>query len=84
MDIQDQCAELTRESLDNIIFGQVMSSIHMEGTVGSRYRHTPVPRGRTRMSFAHHGHSICKGTFLQLHGIGKYTYSISIHITNIP
>lgn len=47
-----------------------MSGITLESPVGPRSDHAPHPRQRTQMSFFHHGHKICKVTFLQMHGIG--------------
>lgn len=75
--LQDMSAELDKAVLDGIIVGQIMSSVTTTPIVGPSHKHAPVPRSRARVTFSHHGFPICKATFLQLHGIGKYYHTKS-------
>ena len=68
----DMCSELSREQLDYSILAQIMANIRMDG-VGARSNRGTVERHRSNVAFYHHGLRICKATFLQLHGIGKYS-----------
>ena len=49
-----------------------MANIHLDSVVGPGHRHAFSPRQRPRIHFMHHGHPICKATFLMLHGIGMW------------
>ena len=66
---------MSKDSLDNVVLGQIMAGLINDSTVGRRSDHTPCPRQRSN----HHGHRICKTTFLQLHGIGKCVLLNSSH-----
>ena len=69
--LRDACSEMIRDELDLVVLGQIMSFVHNTGVVGPQSKHAPSPRQRHRVEFAHHGRTICKATFLMLHGIGK-------------
>jgi hypothetical protein len=71
---RDDCREMKKEELDLVVLGQIMAFIHTSGTVGTQSRHTPSPRQRSRVEFAHNGRTICKVTFLMLHGIVNTTF----------
>ncbi len=71
-DVSDQCVGMKREELDLVILAQIMANISMDEDVGPKSKHLHVPRHRSRITFFHHGHRICRTTFLKLHGIGKY------------
>lgn len=63
-----QCAELTRNDLDLILFGQLSALL---STTASTQSHRPATsRQRSSMTFYHRGIRVCRKTFLILHGIG--------------
>ena len=73
-DIRDQCAELSKDELDLVLLGQIMANINIATVVGPQSKHTPTGRKRPRLSYSHQGRSICKVTFLILHGVGKFPH----------
>ena len=64
-----QCAELSRTELDLVILGQIAALL--KDTSNTTAHRPSSQRQRTTMAFHHHGVSICRETFLKLHGIGK-------------
>ncbi len=67
-------AELTWSELNMTIMGQVMALTycHAQPLNCSKHRHAPKERERSTTVFHHHGHWICKETFLYLHGVGSF------------
>ena len=73
--MRDNCAELLKKDLDNIVKGQIMAFTCMDDMTHSRDRHASKERQRARTAYYHQGHKICWRTFAYLHGIGK-THSL--------
>ena len=67
---RSQASLLTREQLDLVILGSVMSTVN-DGDVAAG-RHKPAKRQRTALSYMHKGHHLCKTTFNFLYGVGKH------------
>ena len=65
-----QASFLTREQLDLVLLGSVMSTVS-DGEV-SAGRHKPAKRLRTAVTYMHKGHHICRSTFNFLYGVGKH------------
>ena len=70
----DQCSSLTKDELDLVLLGQIMANISSSSIVGPRSRHAPTPRKTAWLKFHHHGQTVCRTTFLMLHGVGKVLY----------
>ena len=77
-DVRDQCAELSRDELDHVLLGQIMANMNITTIVGPKSKHSPTVRKRPGVTYSHQGQSICKLTFLVLHGIGKFIIFIII------
>ena len=72
-----QAAELSWTELDMLIMGQVMALTHCDAEAC----HFSKEREKSTMLFHHHGHRICRNTFLFLHGIGKFRFKASRQAT---
>lgn len=68
--LRSQASLLTREQLDMVLLGSVMSTV-MESEVACG-RHKPTKRQRTTVNFMHKGYHLCRTTFTFLHGISKH------------
>jgi len=67
---RSQASFLTREQLDLVLLGSVMSTTSDGDVVAGR--HKPAKRQRTALTYMHKGHQLCRVTFNFLHGIGKH------------
>ena len=65
-----QASFLTREQLDLVLLGSVMSAVS-DGEV-SAGRHKPAKCQRTAVTYMHKGHHVCRSTFNFLYGVGKH------------
>ena len=65
-----QASFLTREQLDLVLLGSVMSTVS-DGEVTAG-RHKPAKRQRTALTYMHKGHHLCRSTFNFLYGVGKH------------
>lgn len=64
-------AELSWNELNMAVMGQVMALTDSDPMTSSTSRHTPAERQKTITRFHHHGHRICRTTFLFLHNMGE-------------
>lgn len=69
IELRAQTSLLTRNELDLTLMGSMMSTLLMDDVAWSR--HKPTKRCRFCQQYMHHGHTICKTTFMFLYGIGK-------------
>lgn len=53
-----------------------MANISMDEDVGPKSKHLHVPRHRSRITFFHHGHRICRTTFLKHAPPGKCRFEV--------
>lgn len=69
-------AELSWNDQNMTVMGQVMALTHCDPvtTNSTMYRHAPSERQKTTTVFHHHGHRVCRTTFLFLHGMGEYRF----------
>ena len=71
IDIRSQASLLTRQQLDLILLGSVMSTRAVNKDV-TRGRHRPTKRQRLSTGYMHRGYQLCKITFNFLYGLGKH------------
>lgn len=71
--MRDNCAELTKTDLDNIIKGQIMAFTSMNEVTKciSHHSESIKERQKVRGTYYHQGQKICWRTFAYLHVIGK-------------
>ena len=69
--MRDNCAELMKTDLDNIIKGKIMAFTSMDEVNKCSSRHSVKEHQRVRGTYYHQGQKICWRTFAYLHGIGK-------------
>ena len=69
--MRDNCAELLKNDLDNIVKGQIMAFTSMDDMTKCRSRHSSKECQKVRGTYYHQGHKICWQTFVYLHGIGE-------------
>ena len=77
--MMDNCAELLKNDLDNIIKGQIMAFTSLEEKTCSVSCHSSKEREKVLGTYYHQGLKICWRTFAHLHGIGK-TLNMAINI----
>ena len=71
-EMRDNCAEMTKAELDNIVMGQIMALTNCDETTRSdSHRHPGKQRERVKTIYYHKAHPICWKTFAYLHGIGN-------------
>ena len=68
--LRAQSALLTRNELDMVLLGSIMSTTLDDSHSVKDGRHKDAKRRKTSSNFMHHGHNVCKVTFSFLHGIG--------------
>ena len=68
--LRAQAALLTRNELDMVILGSIMSTTLDVTHSIKDGRHKDSKRRKVSSNFMHHGHHVCKVTFAFLHGIG--------------
>ena len=71
VETRSQASLLTRQQLDLVLLGSVMTTTSVEKDV-SRGRHKPTKRMRLSTQFMHRGYQLCKVTFNFLYGVGKH------------
>ena len=71
IETRSQASLLTRQQLDLVLLGSVMSTTAVEKDV-ARGRHKPTKRQRLSTEYMHRGYQVCKITFNFLHGVGKH------------
>ena len=71
INIRSQASLLTRQQLDLVLLGSVMSTTAVEKDV-VRGRHKPTKRQRLTMGYMHRGYQLCKVTFNFMYGLGKH------------
>ena len=71
IETRSQASLLTRQQLDLVLLGSVMSTTAVEKDV-SCGRHKPTKRQRLSTEYMHRGYQLCKVTFNFLHGVGKH------------
>ena len=69
IELRAQASFLTHDELDLVLMGSIMSTI-MTDDIAWR-RHKPAKRSRIRQHYMHNGHTVCKTTFMFMHGVGK-------------
>ena len=70
VEMRSQASLMTRQELDLVIMGSLLTTIHdHESTVG-RGRHKPSKRSKITSHFMHNGFHVCIHTFAFLFGIG--------------
>ena len=62
---------LTRDELNLVILGYIQSAALLTTTIIDDRHANPAARNRVTMKYKHRGVSICRKTFLFLHGVGK-------------
>ena len=79
-EMRDNCAEMTKAELNNIIMGQIMALTNNDDTTRpDAHRHPGKQRERVKTTYYHKAHPICWKTFAYLHGIGNlYSHQQSI------
>ena len=65
-----QASFLTREQLDLVLLGSVMSTVSDGEVIAGR--HKPAKHERTALTYMHKGHHLCRSTFNFLYGVGKH------------
>ena len=71
IEMRAQCSLLSHDELDLVLMGFISSTmLDSDGIRDGRHQNS-AKRRRVTMSFKHHGHNVCKKTFLFLHGIGN-------------
>jgi len=70
MERRAQASLLTRNELDLVMLGSVMSTTHTGENV-THGRHQPVKRQRPRVHYMHNGCEVCKVTFGFIFGVGS-------------
>ena len=68
--LRAQAALLTRDKLDMVILGSIMSTTLDINHSIKNGRHKDAKRRKVSSNFMHHGHHVCKVTFGFLYGIG--------------
>ena len=68
--LRAQAALLTRNELDMVILGSIMSTTLDFNHSIKDGRHKDAKRKKVSSNFMHHGHHVCKVTFGFLYGIG--------------
>ena len=71
IETRSQASLLTRQQLDLVLLGSVMTTTSVEKDV-SHGRHKPTKRMRLSTQFMHRGHQLCKVTFNFLYGVVKH------------
>ena len=71
IETRSQASLLTRQQLNLVLLGSVMSTTAVEKDV-TRGRHKPIKRQRLSTGYMHRGYQLCKTTFNFLYGIGKH------------
>ena len=71
IETRSQASLLTRQQLDLVLLGSVMSTTAVEKDV-ARGRHKPTKRQRLSTGYMHRGYQLCKITFNFLYGVGKH------------
>ena len=69
LELRAQASFLTHDELDLVLMASIMSTILTDDVVWCR--HKPAKRSRIRLLYMHNGHTICKTTFMFLHGVRK-------------
>ena len=69
IELRAQASFLTHDELDLVLMGSIMSTIMTNDVAWCR--HKPTKRSRIRQHYMHNGHTVCKTTFMFLHGVGK-------------
>ena len=72
--MRGNAAALTWGEMNLVILGQVMALTDC-GPEAYSHSHKPKGREKTTTIFYHHGHRICRATFLFLHGVSKHQLS---------
>ena len=70
VDIRAQAALLTRNELDMVLLGSVMSTVLDSSHAVEDHSHRNAKRRRICSNYMHNGYNVCKNTFAFLHGIG--------------
>ena len=68
--LRSQASLLTREQLDMVLLGLVMSTVKDSDVVAGR--HKAAKRQRTTINFMHKGYHLCRTTFTFLYSISKH------------
>ena len=71
IDITAQASLLTRQQLDLVLLGSVMSTTAVDKDV-VHGRHRPTKRQRLSTRYMHRGYQLCKNTYNFLYGLGKH------------
>ena len=73
-----QSALLTRNELDMVIFGSLMSTTLDDNHCVKDGRHKGAKRCKVSSNFMHHGYNVCKATYTFLYGIGVNHWILAI------
>ena len=68
--LRAQSALLTRNELDMVILGSLMSTTLDDNHCVKDGRHKGAKRHKVSSNFMHHGYNVCKATYAFLYGIG--------------
>ena len=71
IDIRAQASLLTRQQLDLVLLGSVMSTTAVDKDV-VHGRRRPTKRQRLSTGYMHRGYQLCKNTYNFLYGLGKH------------
>ena len=71
IELRAQCSLLSHDELDLVLMGFISSAMLDSDDIRDGRHQNSAKRRRITMSFKHHGHNVCKKTFLFLHGIGR-------------
>lgn len=70
INLRAQAALLTRNELDMVLLGSVMSTVLESSHSVEDHSHRSAKRRRICSNYMHNGFNVCKNTFSFLHGIG--------------
>lgn len=68
--LRAQCALLSRNELDMVILGSIMSTTLDDDHCVKDGRHKSAKRSKASSNFMHHGYNVCKVTYAFLYGVG--------------
>ena len=71
IEMHAQCSLLSHDELDLVPMGFISSAMLDSDDISDGRHQKSAKRRRITISFKHHGHNVCKKTFLFLHGIGR-------------
>ena len=71
IEMRAQCSLLSHDEFDLVFMGFISSAMLDSDDIRDGRHQNSAKRRRITMSFKHHGHNVCKKTFLFLHGIGR-------------